>query len=44
MLGVSNGAGELRGERLIVYRCMISGQIYHRIREDFHERMLEVKE
>ena len=43
LLGVSKGAGKLRGERLVVYRCMTSGQVYHRISEDFHERMLEVK-
>ena len=43
LLGVSKGAGKLKGERRVVYRCMDSGHIYHRIHEDFHDRMLEVK-
>lgn len=42
LLGRSKGAGELRGEVLVVYRCVNTGQIYHRTCEDFEERMEEI--
>jgi len=42
LLGMSNGAGELRGERLIVYQCNKTGKIYHREVDDFIDRMIEV--
>ena len=39
LLGSSTGAGSCRREGRVVYRCLDTGQLYHRTDEDFAARM-----
>lgn len=39
LLGSSTGAGSCRREGRVVYRCLDTGQLYHRTDEDFAGRM-----
>lgn len=42
-LGQSIGAGWSNGERLWIYRDPKTGQLFHRVRDDFKNRMEHVK-
>lgn len=39
LLGESSGAGCCRGEGRVIYRCLDTGQLYHRKDDDFAARM-----
>ena len=39
LIGESNGAGERRGETLVIYQDKATGQVYHRTPGDFAARM-----
>lgn len=39
IIGKSKGAGTSRGQDLVIYKCLTSGQTYHRTQENFDTRM-----
>lgn len=39
IISKSKGAGTIRGQDLVIYKCLTSGQTYHRTQEDFDTRM-----
>lgn len=44
LLGHSSGAGCCRGEGRVIYRCLDTGQLYHRKDDDFAARMAPLTE
>lgn len=44
LLGHSSGAGCCRGEGRVIYRCLDTGQLYHRTDDDFAARMTPLNE
>lgn len=44
VVGASTGAGSLKGWPLMVYRCLITGRLYHCEPERFARRMVEITE
>lgn len=43
MIGASSGAGQRKGDVVLVYRNTVTGQIHHREPEDFAMRMKPAK-
>ncbi len=44
LLGLSKGAGTSRGTiPIVVYRCLETGQLYHRTQGDFSERLVALQ-
>ena len=43
LIGTSKGAGVYKGQTLIVYQDIHTGQLYHRTAVDFAERMAQVR-
>ena len=44
LLGESSGAGGCRREGRVIYRCLDTGQLYHRTDDDFAARMAPLTE
>lgn len=44
LLGESSGAGGCRREGRVIYRCLDTGQLYHRTDDDFAARMAPLNE
>ena len=44
LLGESSGAGGCRREVRVIYRCLDTGQLYHRTDDDFAARMTPLNE